>query len=200
MANVAVTGFIPSRVIGGGPITYRTRMRVLTNNTTAIFKYDALKVTSAGDYLVASATNTAVASVMAGALYTDAAGTRREANYLPAATLYTSSGIQPPNATYLTVVDNEVQTEFRASFTTVLTQTNDNNTLQMVLGTGSTVTGLSGHTLDSASIGTTSTFPWRMKDFIRDSSESDPDLANAHVYVQINRSLTEPALSDGTGT
>lgn len=200
MANTAVTGFIPSRVIGGGPITYRTRMRVLTNNTTAIFLYDALKVTSAGDYLVASATNTAVASVSAGVTYIDTAGVRREAKYLPAATLYTSSGVQPYNATYLTVVDNEVQTEFRCSFTTVLTQTNDNNTFQMVLGAGSTVTGLSGHTLDSASVGTTSTFPWRVKDFIRDSSETDPDLANAHVYAQINRSLTEPALSDGTGT
>ena len=65
MANTQLPGFVPAYVKGGGTITYQ-RGPVLTNNTTAIFKNDALKKTSAGDYLVASATNTAIARGHAG--------------------------------------------------------------------------------------------------------------------------------------
>src|SRR5688572_23130264 len=143
MANLQVTGFIPARVIGGGTITY-TRKRVLTNNTTAIFKYDAVKTVATGDVLVASATNTAVASVAVGAVYTDAVGVRREAEYLPAATLYTSSGNAPENASYSIIVDNPVGVEFRASIDEAIVTAGLGVNYVMVLGTGSTTTGLSG--------------------------------------------------------
>lgn len=199
MANLQVTGFIPHRVIGGGTIQYR-RQRVLTNNTTAIFKYDAVKAVSTGDYLVASATNTAAASVSIGATYTNSVGVRIEDEYLPAATLYTSSGVNPPNASFIIVVDNEVQTEFRASVDEAIALTDLDINYQMVLGTGSTTTKLSGHELDATSRGTTATLPWRVTQFVLNSPEVDVDAADAHVFCRINRSLSEPALSDGTGT
>lgn len=199
MANTPVPGFQPMRVKNGDTITFR-RCRVLTNNTTAIFKGDACKMTNAGDYLVASATNSAIASVMyGGAVYTDTSNIRREAQFLPAATLYTSTGFDPDNASFIYVVDNELDTEFRASGTTVMTQTLTGNTFAMVLGAGSTTTGLSGHTMDNSSTVTTSTFPWRLVDVVRGSSDSDPDLASAQGIYRINRSISEPALGDGTG-
>lgn len=199
MPNVQITGFIPSRMVGGGP-TSQKRGRVLTNNTTAIFLYDALDVTSAGDYVVAAAANNAVASVAMGASYVNTSGIRVEAKFLPAATLYTSTGIDPDNASYVSVVEDELRTEFLCSIDEAVALTNLNNTAQMVLGTGSTTTGLSGHELDATSIGTTNTFPWRVVEFLLKGPTSDPDAADAHVFARINRSLTTPALSDGTGT
>lgn len=200
MANPVIPGFVPTRMKGGDAITYR-RCLVLTNNTTAIFKGDAVKITSAGDYVVATATNTAISSVMfGGAVYTDAQSIRREAKYLPAATLYTSTVIDPDNASYIYVVDDELETEFVASGTTVLAQTNLFNTFAMVLGAGSTTTGLSGHSIDNSTSVTTNTFPWRLVDFVRGSADTDPQLASAQCYYRINRSASEPALGDGTGT
>lgn len=199
MANLQVAGFQPVYVIGGGPITYK-RGRVLSNNTTAIFKYDALKVAATGDYLVATATNTAPATVAVGAVYTDATGIRKQAEYLPAATTYSGTAFQSPNASYVIAVDNEVQTVFRASIDEAIVIAGLGVNYVMVLGTGSTTTGLSGHELDATSPNTTATFPWRVADVVRGSTESDPDIADAHVFCQINRSLTAPALSDGTGT
>ena len=198
MANTQITGFIPSRVIGGGTVTYM-RKRVLTNNTTAIFQYDALAAAATGDYLVASAANTAVASVSMGASYVNTSGARVESKYLPAATLYTSSGVNPDNASYVYAVEDMLNTEFKASVDEAIALTDLNINYQMVLGTGSTVTGLSGHELDATSRNTTSTLPWRVTAFAF-GTDSDPDTADAHVYCQANRSLVTPALSDGTGT
>jgi hypothetical protein len=199
MANTQVAGFQPVRVIGGGNVSYK-RGRVLTNNTTAIFLYDALKTTSSGDYLVASATNTAIASVSGGASYVNTKGQRVQDKYLPATTLYTSSGIDPDNASYVFVVEDELRVEFRASVDEAIALTDLGINYLQVLGTGSTTTGLSGHELDATSRNTTSTLPWRVKEFVLGGSESDPDAADAHVICSVNRSLTTAALSDGTGT
>lgn len=200
MANTPIPGFQPARVRSGSPITFR-RCLVLTNNTTAIFKGDAVKVTAAGDYVVATSVNTAISSVMyGGAVYTDTSSIRREAQFLPAATLYTSTVIDPDNASYIYVVDDELDTEFRASGTTVIAQTNLFNTFAMLLGAGSTTTGLSGHSIDNSTSVTTNTFPWRLVDFVRGSADTDPQLASAACYFRINRSASEPALGDGTGT
>lgn len=199
MANLQVAGFQPVSVIGGGPVTYK-RGRVISNNTTAIFKYDATKLTSAGDYLVASATNTAPASVAMGAVYTNSLGVRVKGEYLPAATTYSGTTNDPVNATDLIVVDNEVQTLFRASIDEAIAVTGLGINYVMVLGTGSTVTGLSGHEIDATSPNTTATFPWRVREFVRGNPVVDPDAADCHVICQINRSLSAPALSDGTGT
>lgn len=198
MANIQVAGFQPNRVIGGGSISER-RIRVLTNNTTAIFLYDALKLQSGGDAAVASATNTANATVAMGAVYTDTSGVRRESKFLPAATLYTSSGVLPENASFVVAVENELLTEFKASIDEAIALTGLGVNYVQVLGAGSTTTGLSGHELDATGATTTATFPWRVTEFVL-STESDPDAADAHVWCRLNRSLSAPALSDGTGT
>lgn len=198
MANIQVTGFIPYRRVGGGTISYK-RKRVLTNNTTAIFKYDAVKDNGGGDYLVASATNTSASSVAVGAIYTDSRGVRIEDEYLPAATLYTSSGVNPPNASFIYVVDNLTEVEFKASIDEAIALTGLGLNYVMVLGTGSTTTKLSGHELDATGAATTATFPWRVTDFILGHPDSDPDLADAHVIARMNLSFAEPALSAGLG-
>lgn len=199
MANSALPGFRPVYVKGGGTVTLR-RGRVLTNNTTAIFLYDAVVAAAGGDYTVTASTNSATEGSACGAVYTDAAGTRREAKYLPAATLYTSSGVAPDNASYVYLVDNLVNTVFTASVAVgAIALTDRNLNFIMVLGTGSTTTGLSGHTLTSASKNTTATFPWRLENFVIGSPINDPDLVNTAVLVTANTTFDEPALSASTG-
>ena len=198
MANTAINGFQPYAVKGGGSITLR-RGRVLTNNTTAIFLYDAVVRAAGGDYVVASTGTTATEGSSQGCVYTDAAGTRREAKYLPAATLYTSSGVAPDNASYIYLVDNLVNTAFTASVSTAIALTDLNMNFAMTLSAGSTTTGLSGHFLTATGKAVTATLPWRLENFVIGSPISDPDAANAAVIVYANTTFDEPALTASLG-
>ncbi len=199
MANTAWKGFRPYAVKGGGSITLR-RGRVLTNNTTAIFLYDAVVAVTTGDYVVASTGTTATEGSANGCVDTDAAGTRREAKYLPAATLYTSSGVAPDNASYIYLVDNLVNTIFTASCSSALTLTDRGLIFAMTLSAGSTTTGLSGHFITATGKNTTATLPWRFQDFEIGSATNDVDLADTAILVTANTTFDEPALSASTGT
>lgn len=191
MANLAIAGFQPARRSGGGTITYR-RARVLTNNTLPINLFDAVVIDTNGNVLQASTTTTAVASVQAGgASYVDATGVRTGAKGLPAATLYTSSGVAPENASYVFLVDNVLEVDFLASITTALVLTDMNNTTSFVAGTGTNL--ISAQTLDSAGVNTTATLPFRIQEFVI-ASDNDPDAASAHVFCKVNAGQWEPAL------
>lgn len=198
MANTALPGFEPYRVLGGGSIAY-TRARVLTNNTTAIFQNDAVVVASGGDYVVQSTGTTFTSNVSRGAVYTDATGVRVERKFLPAATLYTSSGVAPDNASYIYIVDDPLRVQFRASVDAAIALTDLNLNFAVTLGTGSTVTGLSGHKLTATGKNTTATIPWRVREFVIGDPKSDPDLADCAVICQINADAATPALSASTG-
>ena len=193
MANIQIAGFQPHRKSGGGRISYR-RARVLTNNTTAIALYDAVSIGSAGETVVASAVDTAISSVSGGASYVDTAGARVGAKVLPAATLYTSSGVAPENASYVFVVDNSLEVDYLCSIDEATTLTQMNLNYKMVLGANTN--GISGHELDATTPATTATFPWRVQDFVI-SADSDPDAADAHVLAKINAGMWEPALEIG---
>ena len=199
MANTACKGFSPLRRLGGGSITYK-RGRVLTNNTTAIFKGDAVVITATGDYVAQSTGTTFTASVAWGALYQSATtGQMIAGKYLPAATLYTSTGVAPANMSQIYVVEDPIDTLFEASVTQAIALTDLNLNFAITLTAGSTTTGLSGHVLTSAGANTTATIPWRVRDFII-RADVDPDLANAHVECQVNAGMTEPAISLLVGT
>jgi hypothetical protein len=193
MANLALPGFQPGRRSGGDRITY-VRRRVLTNNTLAINLNDAVVTDTNGNTLQASTTTTAVASVSGGASYVDANGVRVGAKGLPAATLYTSSGVQPENASYVFIVDGVGEVDFIASITTALTKADINTNTSFVAGTGTN--GISAQTLDSAGIAATATLPFRIMDFV-EAPDNDADAATAHVYCRINASMYEPLLETG---
>lgn len=197
MANVAHPGFAP--VMKGNQTVELTRKRVLTNNTTAIFKGDAVVNATTGDVAVTTATTTSAYSVQwGGASYLNSGGDRIERKYLPAATTYTSTTVDPYNASYVYIVDDMVSTKFRASIpgATVLDRAGEN--YKMVLGAGSTSSGLSGHSLDSATPATTATFPWRMMEHVIGDPKCDPDgSTNVHVICMLNAGSREPALEIG---
>lgn len=198
MANTVVKGLQPYRVLGGGTVGY-TRERVLTNNATAIFQYDCVVIAATGDYVVQSTGTTFTSNVACGAVYTDANGVRVERKYLPAATLYTSSGVAPDNASYIFIVDDPLKVQFLGSVDAAVALTDLNLNFAVTLGAGSTVTGLSGHKITATGKNTTATLPWRFKAFVIGDPSSDVDIADAKGIFQINADASTPALSASTG-
>jgi hypothetical protein len=195
MANVALSGFQPES--RGGMTTELVRKRVLTTNTTAIFKGDALDAPNTGDVIVTATTNAAIYSVQWGGASYISSGDRIERVYLPASTAYTSSGVDPANASYVYCVANMQTQVFLASVDAAIALTDLNLNYLMTLGAGSTTSGLSGHLLTATSRATTATFPWRATDFVLGDPKSDPDSANCKVRCMANAGRREPALEIG---
>lgn len=195
MANVQLAGFHPHTK--GSQTCLLVRKRVLTNNTTAIFKGDACDATSGGDVIVTATANAALFSVQWGGASYISGGDRLERKYLPATTTYTSSGVDPGNASYVYCVAQMQNQEFLATVDEAIALTDLDLNYQMVLGTGSTTSGWSGHELDATSRGTTATFPWRVMDFVLGDPKSDPDLADAKVVCMANAGRREPSLEIG---
>src|SRR6267142_1023933 len=107
MANARKLGFLPTRMTSGGTITFR-KGRVLTNNTVAINFGDSIKRAATGDFVACTAGTDELilaSSVAQGVVYPQANGTRIEAKGLPAASLYTSTGVWPDNGSYVYMVD-----------------------------------------------------------------------------------------------
>lgn len=197
MANVQCPGFIPLRSTVAGATIANKRHRVLTNNTTAIAKGDAVKIVATGDVVVSSSATAAIGSVAQGASYI-LDGIRVERPHLPAATLYTSTGVDPSNASYVYIVDDNYNTIYEASVDEAIALTDLGLNYQLVLGT-LTTNGYSGHELDATNRAVTATgLPVRVHSFISRPG-NDPDTADAHVECRINLGLIEPALSQEEG-
>lgn len=195
MANVQMAGFTPN--VRGGGTPEMIRKRVLTNNTTAIFKGDALDDAGAGAVIVTATTNAAIYSVQWGGASYMVGSERLERKHLPAATLYTSTGVDPSNASYVYCVKNMQTQDFIATVDAAIALTDLNLNYVMALGAGSTTSGLSGHELTATGKATTATFPWRVTDFVLGDPKSDPDLADCKVICMANAGRREPALEIG---
>lgn len=202
MANVRRLGLIPTRVSGGASLTYR-RARVLTNNTVAIALNDGVKYAAGGDIVACTSgadENILLASVSGGCMYTQANGIRIEAKNLPAATLYTSTGAEPENASYVSIIDNATMVEFEANVANVAIALTDLNlNYPLVLTASSTTTGLSNHELNATGRATTSTLPMRVREFVR-RADNDISLVDCKVICMINAGQAEPVTSIYTGT
>ncbi len=199
MANARKLGFTPTRMTSGGTITFR-KGRVLTNNTVAINFGDAMKRAATGDYVACTTGDelTFVASVAQGAVYTRADGTRIEAKGLPAATLYTSTGVWPDNASYVYMVDQATLCEFEANMTTAATVLTDFNLNFPQILTAST-TLFSKHELNHTTGVVTATVPWRLREYVQ-RADNDLSLTDCKVLVMINAGQDEPAVSASLGT
>ena len=197
MANTQLPGFIP--YTKGNQTVELVRKRVLTNNTTAIFKGDMVDNVTTGDVIVSASASVDNYSVQWGGASYMSGNDRLERKYLPAATLYTSSGVDPSNASYVYIVDDMVNTKFKASVDEAIALLDLGINYQVVLGTGSTSSGLSGHELDATSRGTTATLPWRVIDFapLDYVQHKDVDAADAHVVCIMNAGNRESALEPG---
>jgi len=195
MPNVQVKGFQP--LSKGNQTVELVRKRVLDNNTTAIFKGDACDLQTGGDVIVTATADGEVYSVQWGGASYMSGSERLERKYLPAATRYTGTGVDPADASYVYLVDDMVNTKFVASVDEAIALTDLGLNYNMVLGTGDTGTGLSGHELDATNRGTTATNPWRVVDFVIGDPKSAVDDADAKVVCLLNSARREPALEIG---
>lgn len=202
MANVRRLGIWPVRVSGGGTVTYR-KCRVLSGQTLGIFLGDAIKFAATGD-IVASASGVdeqlLLASVSGGATFVDTTNKRVDAKFLPANTTYSGTSVEPDAASFIYAVDNATMVEFEANVAnSALALTDLNLNYPLVLSAGSTTTGLSAHELNATGRATTSTFPFRVREFVR-RADNDITLSNPKVLCMINAGQAEPVTSIYTGT
>lgn len=194
MANVSQTGFRPFGN-SGSTSTQNKRVRVASNNGTAIFKGDCVKITAAGVWGLATA-GAGVSSVAQGAEYWDAAINGRRSNpYLPVSTTYTGATFDDHAETdesFLFVVSDPVGTRFQAQYsggTPALTDITKN--ANFVASAGSTVNGLSGHTINQATLASNAALDFFLMDW-KHSVDNDMTTTNAKVIVQINVGLVPP--------
>lgn len=193
MANTQHPGFFPMAYGTGGQVSY-VRRRVLTNNSNPIGLQDLVNADTNGNILgiSAGAQATAVDTCAMGVSYVDTTGARIGSKNLPAATLYTSSGVMPENATYLMCVENAPLVKFRASVDDAIVLADLRANCSIIGATP--VNGISAQEIDSSTKNSTATLPVRLLEFV-DSPDSDPDAADAHVICTINAGFTEPALT-----
>lgn len=201
MANVRRLGIIPTRVSGGGTLTYR-KGRVLSNQTLGIFLNDVVEVTATGDWVASPAGNeqTMKGSVSGGATFIDAFNRRIESKFLPAATVYAGTDFEPELGSYIYVVDNVTMVEFEANVAnSAIALTDLNINYPVVLTAGSTTTGLSKHELNATGRAVTATFPFRVREPVR-RADNDLSLVDCKVICMINAGQTEPVTSIYLGT
>lgn len=193
MANIQYPGFLP--VSHGSGTVECVRKLVLSNNTDRIAKGDAIDATTAGDVIAHTTEDGEVYSVMLLGSYV-ASGERLERTFVPAATTYSGTAVNNERATYIHVVEDIVNTRFRASCDEALALTDLDLNYAMVL---TVATGnFSLHEVDATGRAVTATLPWRAEDFIIGDPKVDPTLADAHLLWRVNAGNgRNPALEIG---
>jgi hypothetical protein len=199
--NPSQTGYRPY-ARANETVTKAIRRRVASNNATAMFKFDCMRVTAAGVWGLAAA-GTGFNGVAQGASYWDATiNGRRENVYLPATTVYSGTAFDfhgETDQSFVYITDDAVQTEFVCQYsasTPALTDLTKN--ANIVAGAGSTTTGLSGHTLDQTTLNTTADLDVCIVDFKHDPLNDVTQTALAKVIVRINTGLLPPFNAAGT--
>lgn len=202
MANISETGLRPYANVAS-TATQTGRRRIASNNGTAIFRFDCMKVTAAGVWGLATAGG-GVSGVACGAEYFDTTINGRRSNpFLPAATTYTGTtfddhGDNDQSFVFVTLdpLNDRFVGQLSAS-TPALTDVTKN--VNIVASAGSTVNGMSGHTLDQTTIATTLNQDFRIQDWLRKVT-NDPATTNFKYIVQIDLGLMPPFSSTNPGT
>jgi hypothetical protein len=189
MANLSQGGFWPE-VNAGSATTQTKRVRIASNNATAIFLGDCLKFgTAAGVWGLATAGG-GISGVSQGASYYDSGQfVRKEAAYLPASTTYSSTAFDMQGETDMSFVyttSDPVSTRYRCEYsasTVALTDLTKN--ANFVATAGSTTSGISGHRLNQGTIAANAALDLMILD-VKRNVLNDPTLTAAKVIVQIN--------------
>lgn len=198
MANASQAGFWPE----GNQIATATqtkRVRIVSNNSTAIFLGDCLKRTAAGVWGLATAGG-GIAGVSQGASYMDAATlVRKEGAYLPASTTYSSTAFDTYGDTdesFVYTAADPFSVRYRCQNPATPALTDMTKNANVVASAGSTTTGISGHVLGT--IETTQGDDFAITDFVH-SPLNDMASANAKYIVQINAVPVAPGSAGATG-
>jgi len=159
MANIdAAFGLRPIAKVGSAPggTTGTTKYSIADNQSTAIFTGDPVKYKSDGTVEVATAGD-ASCGVFMGCFYTDPTTSKPTfKNYFPAS-------LSPGDAiAYVADDPDQMFVVQQDSVASSLSGANINENANLIFGSGSTTTGLSGVEIDSSSATTTATLQVRI--------------------------------------
>jgi hypothetical protein len=159
MANIdAAFGLRPIAKVGSAPggTTGTTKYSIADNQSTAIFTGDPVKYKSDGTVEVAGAGD-ASCGVFMGCFYTDPTSSKPTfKNYFPAS-------LSPGDAIAFVADDpDQMFVVQQDSVASSLSGANINENANLIFGSGSTTTGLSGVEIDSSSATTTATLQVRI--------------------------------------
>jgi hypothetical protein len=182
MANVSAPfGFLPMGTVGGFAPNFRLSKRLISSsNGTAIYRGDAVvPVTSSvtGYIQQATAGSTALAGIFQGCEYISTSqGRKVRSNYWPGSDAtgdVTAYVIDDPQAEFM------VQAGASAVGLAAL-----NLNIQLAVGTGSTLTGLSGMFVQNPA--NTSTLPFTVVGFVQDPSGANgTDITTGYNFVLV---------------
>ena len=192
MANIdAAFGLRPIAKVGSAPggTTGTTKYSIADNQSTAIFTGDPVKYKNDGTVEVATASD-AFCGVFMGCFYTDPTTSKPTfRNYFPAS-------LSPGDAIAFVADDPDqmfvVQQDSDGSN---LVAADLNLNANLIFGTGSTTTGMSGVEIDSSTGAVTATHQVRLIAFY-DTPSNDATANNSDLVVKINNH----SLNGGTGT
>jgi hypothetical protein len=191
MANTnAPFGFRQTKGTGSAPTYEQNKRYIASNNSTAIFFGDAVIPLSTGYIAQATASTVRVEGIFAGCKYVSVSQKRTVwSNYWPGSD---ANGdveayiIDDPNAQF------EVQSSDSGG-TAPVAFANVGEYINLAVGTGSTATGISGMTVNVATLATTVTLPFRIVALIEDPPGSNgTDIASEfnRVIVAFNNAST----------
>ena len=200
MANTnAPFGFRQTKGTGSAPTYEQNTRYIASNNSTAIFFGDAVIPLSTGYIAQATASTVRVEGIFAGCKYVSVSQKRTVwSNYWPGSD---ANGdveayiIDDPNAQF------EVQSSDSGG-TAPVAFANVGEYINLAVGTGNTATGISGMTVNVATLNTTVTLPFRIVALIENPPGSNgTDIASEfnRVIVAFNNASTRTNGAGPTG-
>ena len=191
MANVdAAFGYRPIGKVGSGVNNAGTSLYAIGDNyNTSIFKGDHVMQAS-GLVIAGTAGGDNNLGVFNGCFYIDPTSAKPTwSNYYPADTNVTASGSITGGTTIDAYIYDDPFYLFEAQCDGTIAKTDIGKNTESVLGTSSTVNGLSVTEIDSGSEATTAGLQVRIVGISKDPDNSDASSANANWYVMWNQHL-----------
>ena len=163
MANTqAYNGFQQYKGNGSAPTYEQVTATIVSSSTTAIFYGDPVEPDATG-YIIRGTGSTTIAGVFVGCQYLSVSQKRTVwSNYWPGSDNsgnVTAYIVNDPNAQFVVSGD---------SSTSLWVQAAINSNVGYAIGTGNTANGISGAYLDSTTLNTTSTLPFRVVGYVID--------------------------------
>jgi len=188
MANVdAAFGYKPIGKVGSGVNNAGTTLYTISDNYgTAIFKGD--HVMQSGGYVIAGTASGATnLGVFNGCFYIDPTSKKPTwSNYYPASTNVTASGSISGGTTIDAYLYDDPYSLFEAQCDGTIAKTDIGKNTESILGTSSTVNGLSVTEIDSGSVATTAALQVKIIGITKDPENDDASSANANWYIMWN--------------
>ncbi len=188
MANVdAAFGYRPIGKVGSGVNNGGTTLYTISDNYgTAIFKGD--HVMQSGGYVIAGTASGATnLGVFNGCFYIDPTSAKPTwSNYYPADTNVTASGSISGTTTIDAYIYDDPYYLFEAQCDGTIAKTDIGKNTESVLGTSSTINGLSVTEIDSGSEATTAARQVTIVGITKDPENDDASSANANWHIMWN--------------